>query len=104
MLHIVSGQVHICLPTHSTLFTFGLCIEHSLLVVGYWSDFPSLPFSSSRAQMIELEASHGNPDAIAELRKEIGSLRTRSDLLDREGKQKDKVRLQLALFLKQYPM
>ncbi|CAN7985622.1 unnamed protein product, partial [Ixodes hexagonus] len=45
---------------------------------------------ASSPPMIELEASHGNPDAIAELRKEIGSLRTRSDLLDREGKQKDK--------------
>lgn len=46
--------------------------------------------AAMRNKMIELEASHGNPDAIAELRKEIGSLRTRSDLLDREGKQKDK--------------
>lgn len=43
-----------------------------------------------RAKNTELEASHGNPDAIAELRKEINSLRIRSDLLDREGKQKDK--------------
>jgi predicted transcriptional regulator len=37
-----------------------------------------------------LEASHGNPEAIAELRKEIGHLRTRAENLDSEVKQKDK--------------
>ncbi len=41
-------------------------------------------------QIIELEASHGNPEAIAELRKEIGHLRTRAENLDSEVKQKDK--------------
>ncbi|XP_064459403.1 homer protein homolog 2-like isoform X2 [Ornithodoros turicata] len=43
-----------------------------------------------KSKVLELEASHGNPDAIAELRKELGSLRNKSDMLDHEVKQKDK--------------
>lgn len=37
-----------------------------------------------------MEASHGNPEAIAELRKEIGNLRNKAESLDLEVKQKDK--------------
>ncbi|RWS09748.1 homer protein 1-like protein, partial [Dinothrombium tinctorium] len=46
--------------------------------------------SKMRLKVIELEASHGNPEAIAELRKEIGNLRTKAESLDVEVKQKDK--------------
>jgi len=46
--------------------------------------------SKMRLKIIELEASRGNPEAIAELRKEIGHLRTRAENLDSEVKQKDK--------------
>ena len=41
-------------------------------------------------QMIELEASNGNPDATAELHQEICHLRSRAEHLDSELRQKDK--------------
>lgn len=43
-----------------------------------------------KSRTLELEASHGNPEAIAELRKEIGNLRNRAETLEAETKQKDK--------------
>ncbi|CAG2100861.1 unnamed protein product [Medioppia subpectinata] len=43
-----------------------------------------------RHKVIELEASNGNPEAMAELRKEMGSLRSRAEHLDSEVRQKDK--------------
>lgn len=41
-------------------------------------------------KVIELEASHGNPEALAELRKEIGNLRNRAESLEVEVQQKDR--------------
>lgn len=46
--------------------------------------------SKMKLKIIELEASHGNPEAIAELRKEIGNLRVRAENLDAEVKLKDR--------------
>lgn len=40
-------------------------------------------------QIVELEASHGNPEAIAELRKEIHHLRSNCESFEAELKQKD---------------
>lgn len=46
--------------------------------------------SKMKSRILELEASHGNPEAIAELRKEIGTLRNKAETLEEEAKQKDK--------------
>ncbi|XP_074601010.1 uncharacterized protein LOC141855030 isoform X1 [Brevipalpus obovatus] len=43
-----------------------------------------------RMRIVELEASHGNPEAIEELSKEINNLRTSAASLDVQKKQKDK--------------
>lgn len=40
-------------------------------------------------QILELEASHGNSDAVGELRKEINYLRTHCENMESEVKQKD---------------
>ena len=44
----------------------------------------------SLGQFLEQEASAGNPEAIAEIRKEISHLRVRSEALESDVKQKDK--------------
>lgn len=48
------------------------------------------PLSSNFEQILELEASNGNPEAIAEIRKEITNIRSRSEGLELEVRQKDK--------------
>ncbi|XP_035220322.1 homer protein homolog 2-like [Stegodyphus dumicola] len=42
-----------------------------------------------KSRVLELEASHGNPEAIAELRKEIGTLRSKKETLEEQVNNKD---------------
>ncbi|XP_055928862.1 homer protein homolog 2-like isoform X5 [Argiope bruennichi] len=42
-----------------------------------------------KSRVLELEASHGNPEAIAELRKEIGTLRSKKESLEEQVNNKD---------------
>jgi homer protein len=42
-----------------------------------------------KSRVLELEASHGNPEAIAELRKEIGTLRNKKETLEEQVNNKD---------------
>ncbi|XP_054721419.1 homer protein homolog 1-like [Uloborus diversus] len=42
-----------------------------------------------KSKVLELEASHGNPEAIAELRKEIGTLRSKKEILEEQVNSKD---------------
>ncbi|GFY40160.1 homer 2 [Trichonephila inaurata madagascariensis] len=44
-----------------------------------------------KSRVLELEASHGNPEAIAELRKEIGTLRSKKETLEEQVNNKDNV-------------
>lgn len=43
-----------------------------------------------KTHVLELEASHGNPEAVTELRKEIGNLHNKAETLENEVRQKDK--------------
>lgn len=43
-----------------------------------------------KTHLLELEASHGNPEAVTELRKEIGNLHNKAETLETEVRQRDK--------------